>query len=106
MDVFYIDGTAHLICVAKPLDLLISVDIADSRSFDGATLSRCVNEACAVLTDRGFSVERIYADGEFEIKGVKIAAPLDICGAGDHVAIAERAIRTVEQLYAALYPTG
>jgi hypothetical protein len=86
--------------VAKPLDLMVVHEIADDRKFTSDDLSSAVNQACDVFTTHGFTIDSIYFDGD----GVKVKSQhkVDIAGAGDHVPIAERAIRTIEERVTAL----
>jgi hypothetical protein len=99
-DVFVIDGASFLASVAKPLDLIIVTDVSDSRKYDASELSRAVNEACDVLTGHGFTIESMHFDGQGE--QVKTKPRVTITGAGDHVSVAERAIRTIEERVTAL----
>jgi hypothetical protein len=99
-DVFFIDGAEYIMAVAKPLDLMVVHEISDDRKFTSDDLSSAVNKVCDVLTSHGFTIDSIYFDGD----GVKVKSQhkVDIAGAGDHVPIAERAIRTIEERVTAL----
>jgi hypothetical protein len=97
-DVMTIDGCHHLVAVAKPLNLLIATDLTGiDKAYDSHDLSKAVTQTCENLTNRGFSIDIIYFDGEGKTKTITAPAPVDVSGAGDHVPVAERALRTIEE---------
>jgi hypothetical protein len=101
-DVFYVDGAAFLMAVAKPLNLIITSDLSDGRNYSSKEFAAALDDSLRVLTTHGFTVEMVYTDGEGLSKGASSTRPTDVSGAGDHVPIAERAIRMIEERVTAL----
>jgi hypothetical protein len=96
-DVFYVDGLPFLMAIAKPLNLMFVTDVSHSRGYGRDELTAALKSTFDELTANGFGIQVVYFDGEARRKLGKVPYPVDVTGAGDHEATAERAIRTLKE---------
>ena len=94
-DIMHINKLKFLISVAKPLDLSMVTRLPDK--YDKEAIGRVLQEHINSIAAYGFPVRTIHADGEFAPQEGKLpGVVLDICGAGDHVGVAENKIQQLK----------
>jgi hypothetical protein len=94
-DVFFVDGTAFLMTVARRIKF-VSAEHVPSRT--GAQLSKHLKRVIEVYGRAGFRVRTILMDGEFEkIKALMPSVECNTTAAKEHVSNAERTIQTIKE---------
>ena len=105
IDFFYSDYAPYLIIRGRNILFIIGVTFNKRKiSATGRVtyyrptdeIVKALNDAIALHNNRGFTVELVYGDNEFErIKG-KVNATVETCAANEHNPFAEREIRFVK----------
>jgi hypothetical protein len=94
-DVFFVDGTAFLMTVARRIKF-VTAEHVPVRT--GVQLSKHLKRVLEVYGRAGFRVRTILMDGEFEkIKSLMPTVECNTTAAKEHVSEAERTIRTVKE---------
>ena len=93
-DVFFVDGTAFLLMVARRIQF-VTMEHGPVRT--ATSLSKHLKRLLEVYGHAGFAVRTILMDGEFEkIKSLLPSVECNTTAAKEHVSEAERTIRTVK----------
>jgi hypothetical protein len=96
-DIFYWHNEPFILCVVKPLDMLICRHIPKGAG-DAACVGEQIKAIRAKIMSRGFVVEKIVVDGESILASHKDEIPaLEVIGAGSHVAEVEVEIKVVKE---------
>ena len=99
-EILFANNIPFLITVAKPMNLLLCSELGGSRSSNN--LSNIIVSHIMILKSQGFIVEKVYVDGEKGFAGCQDAVSdlnieVVIVAIGEHINIAERAIRVVKE---------
>ena len=106
IDFFYSDNAPYLLIRTRKILFLalLTFNIRRKNANGKVTYSRptkdvieAVNRVIAIHKDRGFEIEYVFGDNEFEKLEGKIDAALQTCAAGEHNPYIEREIRVVKE---------
>ena len=106
IDFFYSDNAPYLLIRTRKILFLalLTFNIRRKNANGKVTYSRptkdvieAVNRVIAIHKDRGFEIEYVFGDNEFEKFEGKIDAALQTCAAGEHNPYIEREIRVVKE---------
>jgi hypothetical protein len=96
-DIFFVAKKPYLLSVVMPLGFGIVTWMQNNRSF--ASIKRCMDQHMRVVRSRNFTVDTIFVDGEKrleKLKGVYNGVHVDVCGADQHVPVAEARIKVIK----------
>ena len=94
-DVFFVDGTAFLLTVARRIKFVTAEHLPTRTA---ASISMHLKRVLMVYGRAGFRVRTILMDGEFEkIKPLMPTVECNTTAAKEHVSEAERTIRTIKE---------
>lgn len=99
IDLFFIDGDGYLIAVMSPLDYTSTVHIKNRKT---AVLRGALWSILAKIDQQHYTVNYILTDNEggitaFFVELERAGYEINPAGAGDHVPIVERKIRTIKE---------
>ena len=102
-DVFFVDGTAFLLTVARRIKFVTAEHVPVRTA---TSLSRHLKRVLEVYGRAGFVVRTILMDGEFEkIKPLMPSIECNTTAAKEHVSEAEQMVRTVKERMRGLLAT-
>ena len=102
-DVFFVDGTAFLLTVARRIKFVTGEHLPTRTA---ASLSKHMRRVLDVYQRAGFRVRTILMDGEFEkLKPLMPQVECNTTAAKEHVSEAERTIRTLKERVRGLLTT-
>jgi hypothetical protein len=102
-DVFFVDGTAFLLTVARRIKFVTAEHVPVRMA---TQLSKHLKRVLMVYGRAGFRVRTILMDGEFEkIKPHMPTVECNTTAAKEHISEAERTIRTIKELTRGLLAT-
>jgi len=87
----------YLLSVVMPLSFGIVTWMQGKRT--AANVKRCMDQHMRVIRSRNFSVDTIFVDSEKgleKLKGVYDGVHVDVCGADQHVPVAESRIKVIK----------
>jgi hypothetical protein len=94
-DVFFVDGTAFLLTVARRIKFVTAEHLPVRTAL---SLSKHMKQVLDVYGQAGFRVRTILMDGEFEkLKPLMPNVECNTMAAKEHVSEAERTIRTLKE---------
>ena len=96
-DIMYLDESIFLVTVAKPLNLLLVSSLGKSKGTTGVVAA--VRTQMDLLKQKGFIVRKMSVDADpvfVSLKKLMNDLEIEICGAGSHEPIVERAIRVIK----------
>ena len=97
IDIFYVNRTPFLVCHGAPINHLAVYKIKNRTKL---TISRKLQNIKDKYSARGFEINVVFCDNEFDHESIRSVFPntiFDVCGAGEHVPVVERAIRTIKE---------
>eukprot|EP01033_Poteriospumella_lacustris_P017646 gene17646-12635_t len=96
IDIFEVESQRFILAVLKPLKYRLCA-ILDGKS--SAHVETAMKTIMSIVESRGFQVTRIEVDPEKTLLGLEtvLGIPVDVVGAGKHVATAEREGRVVKE---------
>ena len=99
IDIMFIDGLPFMLSKLKPLELLQVTDLRGKRT--AAALQRAFDEHIANYRNAGYSITRVFNDGETGMEAIKdhikSKAEYNPVGPEQHVPAIERAVRLVKE---------
>jgi len=102
-DIFFVDGTAFLLTVARRIKFVTAEHVPVRTA---TSLSKHLKRVLEVYGRAGFVVRTILMDGEFEkIKSLMPSVECNTTAAKEHVSKADRMIRTVKERMCGLLAT-
>ena len=99
----YINKLCFLICISENIEY-VNIEFLNSKKSD--ILYKELNKIIKLYSSRGFQVNSIYGDNEFDVDDIKTSLmpiKLHICGANEHVPKIERCIRTFKERARSMY---
>ena len=94
-DVFFVDGTAFLLTVARMMKFVTAEHVPVRTA---TNLSKHIGRVLEVYKRAGFVIRTILMDGEFEkIEDLVPRLECNTTAAKEHVSEAERGIRTIKE---------
>eukprot|EP01033_Poteriospumella_lacustris_P014441 gene14441-10319_t len=95
VDIFEVEAQRFVLAVMKPLKYRLCA-ILDGKS--SAHVGSAMKTIMTMIQSRGFRVDRVEIDPDRALLGLEatLGVPVDVVGAGKHVAIAEREGRVVK----------
>ena len=96
-DIFFVAKKPYLLSVVMPLGFSIVTWMQGKRT--AANIKRCMDQHMRVIRSRNFSVDTIFVDSEKgleKLKGVYDGVHVDVCGADQHVPVAEARIKVIK----------
>ena len=101
IDIFYINGCRFFHTISRDIKFR-TIEFINSGSYD--TLLDCLYAVLNVYQSRGFEIDHIHGDGQFECLRESVRPTnLHISAAGEHVPEVERSIQTIEDDSRATY---
>jgi Zn-finger domain-containing protein len=99
IDIMFFNKIPFFMSLSRNIRFSITAKVLDNRK--EATLVKALKQIYGIYRKRGFRIQLIIGDSEFECTRGAIAADiqsnLNICGEDEHVPEIERCIRTVKE---------
>ena len=99
VDIMYVNGTAFLMSISREIQFITSEHITSPKP-TATQIANCLKNINRVYRQRGFKIEFLIGDGEFEkVRGgaADMHIEVNITGEDEHVPEIERCIRTVKE---------
>ena len=97
IDILFINRIPFLICISEGLSF---IHIRRLKSRSKSNIANALKLIKKQYNARGFSINVIKADNEFDTEDISTVFPsaiFEICAANEHVPIVERCIRTLKE---------
>ena len=94
-DIFFVQGRTHQHTISRRIKFRTVERIKNQTK---AELLRSLRKVITLYTNRGFTIQQIMADNQYEcLRDDLLPIMLTVVGAGEHVGDIERSIRTIKE---------
>jgi len=96
-DIFSTMGKEFLIAVAEPMHLICTDNMPSDKGFTHKEINTAIDKVKGLITGSGFDVDSVHFDSAGKKGALSIYPDIKVHAPGQHVAQAERGIRTVKE---------